>query len=451
MIDQQATRERLRSLFLSGAARRAWWTLAILGVLAAGSRAVLCRHVAGECTYTSSGFFDFDSAVYFPTRFMLEGHSPYGKRFTDAHPGLNPMPPYSPSHFVLHIPFALVPHATSQAACFVWVTGLTLAVAWLAANSVHTPNALPVIFCALVWSRGGQMTLHIGYITMELVLGSLLALHYGHRRPHLAGVGMLLAATKPSYLLPLAAAMACRGHWKSITSGLVMTTALSGVGMAWLLYHASPAKMISDLGHNEENYLALDYNLPVNTPTRIDAFSSVCKWMEWNSGFMTQLAVMAALLAPACLALAKLRGLGDSMGVATLSGGVAALSSLVCIYHQCWDAVLLTPLIAALLLARPEESWAWLSSRTRWALAALCLFPSFNLFSTRPVLYLLGIDTATTLHKVLTSLNALSLAIAYGVLLAVVWNRLPRQSPCNADASETIANETRMPVPDTIG
>ncbi len=64
------------------------------------------------------------------------------------------------------------------------------------------------------------MTLFNGYFTWELAWGTLMAVHYGKTRPTWAAVGLMLAAGKPTYALPLGFLLLCRGHFRPLSWAL---------------------------------------------------------------------------------------------------------------------------------------------------------------------------------------------------------------------------------------
>ena len=64
-----------------------------------------------------------------------------------------------------------------------------------------------------------HITLFDGYFTFELVLATFLAIHWADRRPLLAGLALMIASGKPTFLLPLGFLLLARGNYKALLWG----------------------------------------------------------------------------------------------------------------------------------------------------------------------------------------------------------------------------------------
>lgn len=430
------TKQNVPPVALYATLRRPWvrallWLLALGAVCGSGWRAWQYRHTEGDYTRQTGGFFDFHHGVYFPTKAFLDGVSPYGKDYVDNYPQETPITLFLPTLFILHAPLSWAPLPVADAACFALGVALTLAVAWCTGRAVRATEITPLVACLLLLSRSGHSTLFTGYCTMELVLGTILALEHAARRPWLSAVGMLLVACKPTFLAPLAVLMACRGNWAAVLRGSVLTGVVAGAGLLWLVANTGVDGLLQSVAE-AELYDPLQVNcLPVNTSTRIDLHAIVCKWIGHAPGVLEQLAVMALLLAPAGWTLRRLRHAGDADGSATPSGAVAAIALLASIHHQFYDLPVLAPAVAGMLLCRPEPAWRWVPDRTRTAAALLAMAPAYNVTTVDLLLQWIAPDPTATLHMVLTSANAVLLVAAWTLLTAAVWRHAP---PAAGDA-----------------
>ncbi|TWT36365.1 hypothetical protein KOR34_12700 [Posidoniimonas corsicana] len=398
--------------------------LAALGVVAAaciclgGYRAFEGRHVSGPYDPQQDGFFDFAHGVYYPCQAFVDGVSPYGQAFVDGYPVADPVPLYTPSHFLLHAPLTLLPLLPASVTYFALLLAMIYAIARLSADAAQAPGAWPLIGCLLLMTRGGQATLASGYFTLELVLGALVALRYAASRPWLSACGVLLAAGKPTYLIPLLILLAVRGNLKAAVRGGGLTGVASAAAVGWLAAGGRFDSFLASITDSTEARAAQVDQLPINSFTQVDLLSLISKWMDWSPGYAVSMAVMLVLLTPIGVALRRLNSQGDSAGAATQSGALAALAIVVTVFHQSYDALLLVAAITGLATGRPERSWRGIPRWARWGLAALCLTPSFNLLSTRAFLQKLGIAPPDTGFTLVTSINGTALAAA---LLLMLW------------------------------
>lgn len=412
----------LAALLRSRSARVTFWLLFVLGAALAGGRAFSRLYVQGPYDLDRAGLYDFVHGLYFPTRAFVDGVSPYGAQFVETYPVATPIPAYAPSLFLLHAPLGWTPQFIANGIGFTLVVVTIAAIARVTQISVGAPVAA-LVAAAIVYSRSGHAALWTGYFTPELVLGVMLALEYAKRRPWLAGVGFLLAASKPSYAIPLAIVLLARGNHRALALGGLLTVGVCAVAAGWLLLVQSPAELVADLQAMKADGGVDAGALPVNTWTRVDFPAIVCKWAEWNPSLRMQLGAMLALLIPPAATLLFLRRQGDADGVATPSGAIASLAILSTIHHQFYDLLLCAPVIAGLLTTGPQASWRGVSGLVRSLAAALLMASAYNYLSAASVIARLGWEAGSTPHKIVTSFSGLAVAVALGLLITSVYAR----------------------------
>ncbi len=186
----------------------------------------------GKFDTANQGYCDFHNGIYYPALAWREGVNPYGQYYADNYPVDRQIPAFSPIVLALHAPLTWLPLRAAEVVYFLLSTGLLFSSARLLAISIQ-PRSVSTSWSTTLWiasllalSRPGHVTLFNGYFTWELAWGTLMAVHYGKTRPTWAAVGLMLAAGKPTYALPLGFLLLCRGHFRTVVLG----TALSIVG-----------------------------------------------------------------------------------------------------------------------------------------------------------------------------------------------------------------------------
>lgn len=392
--------------------------LFLFGVGATAARTIVKYQSPGPFDPTRQGMCDFHNGVYFPTQALLAGLSPYGSEYADQMPVERQIPFFSPSILLLHTPFAMLPLRLSEILYFVYSVGLVIVLARLVVSVAGLPNRLDataVAASAIIFSRPGHITLFDGYFTFELVLASLLAIHWAPKRPLLAALALVVVSAKPTFILPLGFLLLARGNFKSLTLGAVLSILAAAAPMAWLAYHegegdlASGAQiLVGQIGESQELHRSLEDESPVHSWTRLDLLAVVAKWTGSDPDEGTHLWVMALLLAAPMLLLNHRRMAGLDDGVAGMTGAIVATAVLVSVYHQSYDALLLAGPVAGVVIGRVGQWQRW-STALRWSLAGLMLFPAYNYFSTRMVLGRL--NPSPVVVDVLTSVNGICLAV----------------------------------------
>ena len=139
------------------------------------------------------------------------------------------------------------------------------------------------------------------------------------------------------------------------------------------------------------------------------------------------LIVMGFILAPVLWLLDKRRRLGVDDGLLGMTGALILTTTLVSVYHQSYDALLLIAPLAGIFFGVQANTWRGKPKWVRWVAAFLMLAPLYNYLSTRVVLGALGwgIDGAdVTGARVFTSINGVALA----VLLVLLWGFAVRET-----------------------
>lgn len=370
------------------------------------------------------GMCDFHNGLYFPTRALLQGTSPYGNEYAAAYPVARQIPFFSPAILVLHAPLALMPLHVGEVTYFVLSLAILGGITWLLASDISKPTRIDIVLAIsamLVFSRGGHITLFDGYFTFELVLATFLAIHWGDRRPWMAAIALAVVSAKPTYILPLGFLLLVRGNLKAIVIGAVISIVAAALPMFWLAWNEGQGDLgrglvvlgeqISDA---QEIHRAQPDESPIHSWTRLDLLAVVAKWRQQDPNEVFHLVVMVVLLTPALGVLHHRRRRSVDDGLTGLTGAVIVTTMLVSLYHQSYDALLLAAPLAGLLWCG-KPVWSQLRPGIRWTIAAMLLVPLFNYISTRMILG--WIDASPLQARVLTSINGVTLAIALAVFL----------------------------------
>ena len=412
----------------------------LFGVVAAGARVVRQYHPPGPFSHETAGFCDFHNGLYFPTVAFWEGVSPYGEAYVAEYPVSRQLPFFSPIILVLHTPFTGPPLRVAEFAYFGWLVFLVLSIAYTTTHLIGRPGRLDLLFAtagALVMARGGHSTLYDGYFTFEMVLATILAVHWSARRPWLAALALVVVSTKPTYILPLGFLLLARGNYKSLVIGAVLSITAALVPLLWLASHTdAPSltsgviRIIDEIGRSQDFHLTVLDEMPLHTWTRVDLFAIIAKWLEINPSQTLHLVVMFPLLAGPMFVLYRRRHAAVDDGAAGLTGLIVLSALLVTVYHHSYDAlVLISPLIA--ILVGGVHPWYQYDRRLRWMIAFLIMVPFYNYLSTQMFLSRIPVDPVV--FKFLTSISGFSVAALMGLSCKLAWDQI--------DRSERIENE----------
>jgi hypothetical protein len=414
----------------------------LIGVAATAWRTVRQYQTPGPFDPIRQGMCDFHNGIYFPARALIDGVSPYGQTYADTSPVARQIPFFLPSVLVLHVPFALLSLHVGEVAYFLFSVLVMLAIGAVVASAIGKPIRLDIavaVAAGLVFSRGGHITLFDGYFTFVLILATFLAIHWGRDRPIAAAIMLVIVASKPTYILPLGFLMLARGNVKAIVVGAVLTIAAAAVPTLWLAHHEGDGNIVvglqtlqEQIAQTQEIHRGQEDESPVHSWTRIDALAIVAKWSGWNPKEAAHLIAMAVLLVPPMIVLDRRRRHGIDDGLVGSTGAIVITATLVSLYHQSYDTMLLLAPLAAVIASgfgssrmRSERlnSWAELPMTARIAIAGLMAVPLLNYLSTRMVLG--RIDVPLVAVQVVTSINGVALVVLLAILTAWMWRIRP--------------------------
>jgi Glycosyltransferase family 87 len=382
---------------------------------------------------------DFERAVYYPARAVLDGLDPYEQHaYLARYPIDAPFPPFLPATLLLHLPFGLLPPGLAGALYFLVTLVLVFASARLAlafADRRAAASDVIIVAALVLLSRPGRLVLRLGQLSFEPVIGTYMALYFARRAPWLGGVGLSLALIKPTFGVPLGLLMLLRRQVRPVAVGaalsIVVNLAVVGVlipragGLAPFRSHLVATLQSSRMG-------IVETDNPVMTSLRTDAASLLGRFRGRPLRSGTQAVIALAVLAAAAVVVGAswdVRGPGAD----GLIAGFACVAILLSGYHQAYDLVLLT--LPAVVLARSPPAGSLLSPAVRLILAGLLLVLGANYLASEGALAMLGLERNSPGWLLLTSINAVALLFIY-VVYAVGLTRLApaRDAPARSSS-----------------
>ncbi|MFG0287002.1 MAG: glycosyltransferase family 87 protein [Rhodopirellula sp. JB044] len=404
-----------------------------IGLCGTVYRTIKKYQVPGPFTPDKQGLCDFHNGIYFPTRAVLAGESPYSDAYAAKYPVARQIPFFSPVILLLHAPLAILPLHLGEALNMLLQIAILFAIAGLVAHAAGFRYRLDValaVAAVLIFTRGGHITLFNGYFTFQLVLATFLSVAWAERRPISSAWMLMIVSAKPTYILPLGFLMLARGNVRALTYGAILSIAAAVLPLGWIAYHEGGGNLgegvsilIDQIVDTQEVHRSMEDESPVFSWTRLDLFAIVAKWAGNDPGDLPHLLAMFGLLAFPMLVLYRRMRRGFDDGIAGWTGAILMLGLLVSLYHQSYDSLLLTAPIAGAIGLR-LSAWRDLNGWVRWSLIALMALPAFNYLSTRTFLNRFEMSETTT--RIFTSLNGVSLAIALLLICVVAW---PAKSP----------------------
>ena len=405
-------------------------TLLSVGLIATFSRIVVGYQTPGPFDPENQGLCDFHNGIYFPTRAVLAGESPYSDAYAAKYPVARQIPFFSPVILLMHAPLALLPLHVGEVLNVILQLFLLAAIAILVAREAGYPKRYDAVLCiamAMVYSRGGHITLFNGYFTFQLVLATFLSVVWADRRPVRAAFALLVVSAKPTYILPLGFLMLARGNWRALIIGAVFSIAGAALPLAWVAYHEGDGDIAAGVSilqqqivDTQEVHRSMDDESPVYSWTRLDLFAIIAKWRGEDPGDLPHILAMAALLIVPMWVLFVRARRGEDDGIAGVTGGVLLTALLVSLYHQSYDSLLMIAPVAGAWMAR-LDGWASVSPKLRWVLCALMAFPALNYLSTRT--FLLRFELTEVMVRIFTSLNGVCLAISLVILCWIAFRK----------------------------
>jgi hypothetical protein len=417
--------------------RTATWVgaslLAVVVALSAG-RLARCVFVPGEVRIEHWGLQDFRDAIYYPTVAFLDGRNPYDSpAYRQSYPVLQTFPPYAPSTFLLHLPFALLPPGPAGALYAAVTVGLTLAVAFLALRFVApSPRAGAAmgLAAALLLSRPGHWNFMLGQYAATLVLGVYLALLYARPRSWLAGLGLALTTIKPTFGVPLAVLMLARGDWLAVGRGLVIAGLVAAGGLIGPVMAAGGlGAFVAVLPANLSAFENEPHAHALLSVYRADAIRLIARLIDRVPTTAEELAITGALLAVAALLVRRLAAAEAADDARPLSASLICVAMVACTYHLVYDLLLLT-LPAVVVFAGwrapplPERPWL------RWVSAAALAGLAGNYLTSENAVARLAITGRWwTTVAVLNGIGVVVVLARFGALAAARRRQWPLRSP----------------------
>jgi hypothetical protein len=388
---------------------------------------------------------DFRDVVYYPARAFLDGRNPYD---TDAYmreyPVGNVFPLYTPHLLLVSAPLAMLPYHVSL--LIYWVIGVAAypvfaaCCLWACQIAATIPRTF-FLAAALIASVPGRWNFDTGQLAVLLAIACILALHFAPSRPLLSSLALALSCVKPTFGIPLAMVMLANGRVRVVlVAGAIVAVASAAVLIAMV---AAPRHLpssadgaLSDssslfrdvLVENQEFVDADSLVDPHKTHTRIDGVVLLIQGFGAPATRWVELAWFAACMGVCGWLLC--RG-GVAAGAATPAAGLMLLATVVSVYHQTYDAVLLAPLLIWLL----RDCFA-LDNRSprvgKFVVAGLVAIPFINIIWSKIFLGLLqnSLDTANdTIEALSRSAGLVNSVACLAALVGVAWLYVSLEKP----------------------
>lgn len=400
------------------------------------ARVVLRYQVPGPFDSINQGLCDFHNGLYFPTKALIAGVSPYGEGYVAKYPVARQIPFFSPGILLVHTPMTLLGMRGAEIFYtllnFVLV-GVIATIAVRAAKFPYRVDFIAWISAAVLCSRGGHVTIFNGYFTFELVVATFASIAWAKDSPKKAALALAIVSAKPTYILPLGFLLLARGNFRALIYGAVISVLIAGLPMAWLSWHEGQGDVVeggrailAQIAETQEVHRSQFDESPVFSWTRLDLLAVASKWGGFDPGDEAHLIGMFLLLAiPMIVLFCRARaGLDDGLG--GITGALILVASLVSVYHQSYDALLMV-VPAATILGGRNRAWNQWPIPLRAAAVTLACFPAYNLLSTR--FFLLAHEPSLVEFCIVTSLSGLALASLLGLLVVAGWVNVGRSLP----------------------
>lgn len=373
-----------------------------------------------EYDWSSRGHSDFHNGTYFPSIAFRDRVNPYSLEVMERYPVAAPSRPCPPITFISHLPFTLLELPAGDVVYFFYNVSLLLLLAYFAVVATggrfHLIAWLAVC-CVLLVSRPGHITLFTGYSTLELVLGTLMALHFGKTRPWLSALGMLIASGKPTYILPLIVLMLARKNYRATIIGIVLCIVFGVGGLAWLATDDGFSGVVSGIMEGQAEFHADETEFPINTWTRVDVLGMFAKTINWIPDDKMYLAGMLILLVVPCIVVHQITNREKDPGAAGLTSCISLITMLIVIYHHSYDCLLVVVPWVGLTFFQ-SKILPEIASKWKTILALLLTVPLLNYLSTESARNILGFDQHQFVWQLITMINGVCLLAALLVLLA---------------------------------
>ncbi|MEM9941364.1 MAG: glycosyltransferase family 87 protein [Planctomycetota bacterium] len=397
--------------------------LVLIGLIiaATGWRTLRNYSQPGEFNWTHRGHSDFHNGTYYPSIAFRNGDNPYAKKVVDQYPLAAPSRPCPPITYIVHQPFTWFNLSTADVLFFVYNVLLILVLAWISVFWIAPDASLKFWLAAALMafvSRPGHISLFTGYYTVELVVATLVALKYAESRPWVSAIGMLIASSKPTYILPLILLMLARKNFKAAVKGIGLCTLAGVLGLAWLTIDSSWGEVIQGIRSGQEAFHEDVTEYPINSWTRVDIVAMVAKFANWIPGDEVYLLGMLVLIAIPCYLIWTLPQPSNQSVLGCTSTWILLLSMLVTIYHHSYDCLLIFgPWVGVVFF--PGKVAPELRDWQKNTLAFLWSIPLFNYVSTKSVLSMMGLTQANIAWQGIAASNSVALCVSLSLLM--IW------------------------------
>jgi len=256
-------------------------------------------------------------------------------------------------------------------------------------------------------------------VTVQVAIGTYVALRWARTRPLLAGLGLALATLKPTYGVPLAALMLLGlGEVRAVVAGVVVSAALSLVALVPLAHAAGGiVPFVSSVRGSAAAFSGEGTSNAWSSFARIDVVALLARGLGHVPAFWMEVALEVAVMAAALVALNRLRG-DHRPPTRQLAVGLICLTILIGSYHQAYDALLLAQPGVALAAGRWGRG-AVAPAALRWTILALLAVPGVNYLATGTLTSELAVGDPVWLA--ITLMNPAALLAAWALHLRVAW------------------------------
>lgn len=347
-------------------------------------------HVPPAVAEFYQGLADFHTIVYFPALGLQKGLNPYSREYVAQLPTYQ-LAPYSPALFWMSYPFSLLSLDAANVAYFLMSCMLVVALAGSTLHFCRLPlsivNVLGLATLVLV-SRPGHIAILLGQISLIPVLGAVWAMELSRRRPLLAGFALAFTTLKPSFAIPVIWLVFCRRDFRTAIAGVVIGGVAAVVGLVPLVTNHG-FKSVAQSVIDTQGTLEHDKMVAIETTwTRIDAAAFVGKLFGAEPDRLVQASMLAAWLLIAGYALWRTSDTPLAEGADSLSSLIICTTTLACVYHASYDALLLVVPWVAVIAGKLRDQ---LPPQLRIAIFVLLTVPATNYVCTRVVIGKLAI------------------------------------------------------------
>jgi len=339
------------------------------------------------------GLCDFHNAVYFPGLAFSRGENPYSADYAAKYPVNREMSPYSP----MLLPFcAVLGRMPLRIAEGVWVVlnllaCLAFAYLLLRIAGVRVTLARVLTTATLVLlTRAGHSNMVLGQFGFLFAIATILAVRCGHKRPTLAAIALAFATMKPTFGFPLVMLMFYQRRYRELAIGLCLAATGALISVGWIYAFQNTEVLASFQASHAAIVVDSDVD-PESAWMRTDVLALLSKAIGYTPTAVHELLFMCLVLVPAGLLLRRLSFVTHDVGSRELESAIVFLAIPMCIYHLVYDALIVLPVVVA-LLCRRIPPWRDMSQPLRSVLLVLLVTLMINYLATWSIMSKLGID-----------------------------------------------------------